>query len=151
MALIKCPECGNVVNDAATSCPNCGFVLKEMKDAGNIENAWISPEYENEKKKKEKLKKILIVIIIILLFAIIVHNKLEKDREIKIYNASFCVREIYLFNSVWGINSYDEYKDVFVIHAGESEKYTIDKGILTDTGVDYIRKVLDKYISNKKQ
>lgn len=58
MALIKCPECGNVVNDAATSCPNCGFVLKEMKDAGNIENARISPEYEKKKKeKKEKLKK----------------------------------------------------------------------------------------------
>ncbi|MCR5637445.1 MAG: zinc ribbon domain-containing protein [Lachnospiraceae bacterium] len=151
MALIKCPECGNVVNDAATSCPNCGFVLKEMKDAGNIENAWISPEYENEKKKKEKLKKRLIVIIIILLFAIIVHNKLEKYREIKIYNASFYVREIYLFNSVWGINSYDEYKDVFVIHAGKSEMYTIDKGKLTDTGADYIRKMLDKYISNKKQ
>ena len=151
MALIKCPECGNVVNDAATSCPNCGFVLKEMKDAGNIENAWISPEYENEKKKKEKLKKRLIVIIIIILFAIIVHNKLEKDREIKIYNASFYVREIYLFNSAFGINSYNEYRDFFVIHAGKSKNYTIDKESLTDTGVDYIRKMLDGYISNKKQ
>ena len=39
----------------------------------------------------------------------------------------------------------------FVIHAGKSEMYTIDKESLTDTGADYIRKVLDEYISNKKQ
>lgn len=28
MALIKCPECGKEVSDAAVSCPNCGFSIK---------------------------------------------------------------------------------------------------------------------------
>lgn len=31
MALIKCPECGNLVSDHATSCPKCGFPVDKMK------------------------------------------------------------------------------------------------------------------------
>ena len=29
MALIKCPECGKMVSDAANNCPQCGFPVKE--------------------------------------------------------------------------------------------------------------------------
>ena len=28
MALIKCPECGKEISDAAESCPNCGYPIK---------------------------------------------------------------------------------------------------------------------------
>ena len=28
MALIKCPECGNMVSDTANTCIHCGYVLK---------------------------------------------------------------------------------------------------------------------------
>ncbi len=28
MALIKCPECGKEVSDAASNCPNCGYPLR---------------------------------------------------------------------------------------------------------------------------
>lgn len=28
MALIKCPECGKEISDAAKSCPNCGHPVK---------------------------------------------------------------------------------------------------------------------------
>ena len=28
MALIKCPECGNVVSDMATACPKCGYPIE---------------------------------------------------------------------------------------------------------------------------
>lgn len=31
MALIRCPECGNVVSDKAVQCPKCGYPMSEMK------------------------------------------------------------------------------------------------------------------------
>lgn len=37
MALIKCPECGKEISDAAVKCPNCGYPVKA------------------EQKKKEKV------------------------------------------------------------------------------------------------
>lgn len=32
MALIDCPECGNKVSDAATSCPNCGMGIASARE-----------------------------------------------------------------------------------------------------------------------
>ena len=34
MALIKCPECGRDISDAAAACPNCGFPLDRLKTEG---------------------------------------------------------------------------------------------------------------------
>ena len=31
MALIKCPECGRDISDAAAACPMCGFPLDRLK------------------------------------------------------------------------------------------------------------------------
>ena len=33
MALIRCPECGHEISDAAAACPNCGFPLDRLKNA----------------------------------------------------------------------------------------------------------------------
>ena len=39
MALIKCPECGGTVSDAASTCPHCGYPLKkEEKSAEPSQN-----------------------------------------------------------------------------------------------------------------
>lgn len=32
MALIKCPECGNLVSDTATCCPRCGAAVSKTKN-----------------------------------------------------------------------------------------------------------------------
>ena len=32
MALIKCPECANMISDAASNCPKCGYPIKESKN-----------------------------------------------------------------------------------------------------------------------
>ncbi len=32
MALIKCPECGKMVSDAASNCPQCGYPIKESSN-----------------------------------------------------------------------------------------------------------------------
>lgn len=32
MALIKCPECGKEISDAAESCPNCGYPIKGQQE-----------------------------------------------------------------------------------------------------------------------
>lgn len=34
MALVHCPECGQVISDAAVACPNCGFPLGMLKRGG---------------------------------------------------------------------------------------------------------------------
>ena len=31
MALIKCPECGEMVSDTAKSCPSCGYKIKKSR------------------------------------------------------------------------------------------------------------------------
>lgn len=31
MALIECPECGNMVSDSASSCPRCGYSFTKTK------------------------------------------------------------------------------------------------------------------------
>lgn len=37
MALIKCPECGKEISDAAKSCPNCGYPLKNEAGESKIQ------------------------------------------------------------------------------------------------------------------
>lgn len=36
MALIKCPECGKEISDAAESCPNCGYPIKGQQQIPNL-------------------------------------------------------------------------------------------------------------------
>lgn len=82
MALIKCPECGKEISDAAKSCPNCGY---KIRNKININN-----------------KKILIipvgVIILILCVAFIISSS-PASKAIKIvksdYGKSINITEIY--------------------------------------------------------
>lgn len=32
MALIKCPECGKMISDQASSCPECGYPVSKEKE-----------------------------------------------------------------------------------------------------------------------
>ena len=40
MAIVKCPECGHEVSDAADRCPNCGVAIagniKKCPDCGRV-------------------------------------------------------------------------------------------------------------------
>lgn len=36
MALIKCPECGKEVSDAAAACPQCGFPISSLRTDGTV-------------------------------------------------------------------------------------------------------------------
>ncbi len=38
MALIKCPECGKEISDAAVKCPNCGYPVKAEQKKKEKEN-----------------------------------------------------------------------------------------------------------------
>lgn len=99
MAMIKCPECGNMVSDKAKACVNCGYPIAEMmKEPGIItsegdlyiteENNNISYKLENneinesndspnvesvsnetKKEKKKKSKSAIVLIVIVSLVA----------------------------------------------------------------------------------
>lgn len=37
MAMIKCPECGNMVSDKAENCPKCGYPIAKLAPAGMVQ------------------------------------------------------------------------------------------------------------------
>ena len=65
MALIKCPECGQIISSSAYSCPHCGYVVSNNKASFNNENKddsigkeyRIDPNdyYPNSNKEEEKI------------------------------------------------------------------------------------------------
>lgn len=36
MAIVKCPECGKMVSDMATSCPGCGYPIAKLAPSGVV-------------------------------------------------------------------------------------------------------------------
>lgn len=62
MAIIRCPECGKEVSNAAQTCPNCGFCVKAYFEREAAlqkfeQEAW-QEAYESVKQiKKRKFKK----------------------------------------------------------------------------------------------
>ena len=53
MALIKCPECGKQISNAAISCPGCGFPIKKSYEpiyketffSGKVKITQLHPQY----------------------------------------------------------------------------------------------------------
>lgn len=62
MSLIKCPECGKEISDAAESCPNCGKPIKQVQHNTN--------DTVNIVPKKKRGKGCLIAIIVFVLVII---------------------------------------------------------------------------------
>lgn len=56
MALLKCPECGNMVSDQATSCPKCGYPVEKMKREQHVdvEQDQQQPQPKPEQQVKEQ-------------------------------------------------------------------------------------------------
>ena len=64
MALFKCPECGNEISDAASTCPHCGFPVREyvVKEKAEEKRA-----YDKKKRQKRKTKRRVVFVIVLLL------------------------------------------------------------------------------------
>lgn len=69
MALIKCPECGQMISDKAEKCPKCGYQMQDSLDtaeeavtqgaAAEIEEAKEIPAAEEKQKTRFSLKTVL--------------------------------------------------------------------------------------------
>lgn len=57
MALIKCPECGNLVSDTAVCCPRCGATVFKTKNRKGA----------NDKQRKELLIKCIVESVLVFL------------------------------------------------------------------------------------
>lgn len=56
MALIKCPECGKEISDAAESCPNCGYPIKGQQQIGDSDGLGKGQETKKLKTVLASLK-----------------------------------------------------------------------------------------------
>lgn len=83
MALVRCPECGHAVSEAASSCPNCGCPMHSQPVAGTGAPAQ-EPAYRPEEPKKGNAGKIVALLVVLaLLVAGIVYvlNKQNSDSQ----------------------------------------------------------------------
>ena len=64
MALIKCPECGKEISDAAESCPNCGYPIKGQQQIGDSDGL-------GKGQETKKLKTVLFIVVGIILVVIV--------------------------------------------------------------------------------
>lgn len=62
MALIQCPDCGNMISENADSCPKCGYSLKSVRER---------EERIHEEKRKHDSAMIHLLEFGLLLFALI--------------------------------------------------------------------------------
>lgn len=62
MALIQCPDCGNMISENADSCPKCGYSLKSVRER---------EERIREEKRKHDRAMIHLLEFGLLLFALI--------------------------------------------------------------------------------
>lgn len=85
MALIKCPECGNMISDKASACPKCGLPMGQVttttKTDGNIAIAESSEhnmsqdnyiDYDNGRKNRKSLF-VIIAALLIAMIAFVVY------------------------------------------------------------------------------
>ena len=63
-ALIKCPECGKEISDAAESCPNCGYPIKGQQQIGDSDGL-------GKGQETKKLKTVLFIVVGIILVVIV--------------------------------------------------------------------------------
>jgi hypothetical protein len=57
MALIKCPECGNMVSDQAVACPQCGYPVRKVEYKFVTVSYSIHTGHESGKEAYEALLK----------------------------------------------------------------------------------------------
>lgn len=66
MALVRCPECGHAVSEAASVCPNCGCPMYSQP-AGSDGAPAQEPAYRPEEPKKGNAGKIVALLIVLAL------------------------------------------------------------------------------------
>lgn len=76
MALIKCPECGKEISDAAESCPNCGYPIKGQQQIGDSDGLGKGQE---TKKLKTVLFIVVGIILVVIVFYMIIYQIIAKD------------------------------------------------------------------------
>lgn len=66
MALIKCPECGNMISEQAVSCPGCGMPLH--KESREFKNSSDAMDNRDVKQVSEKSRLVTLVLSVLLGF-----------------------------------------------------------------------------------
>ena len=93
MALIQCPECGQMISDKARKCPNCGYVVPRISKTETslaTESAKANSAAANKKRPKRKLTAILISIGVIVIaggiaWGIYSYNEAQKQEQARLY------------------------------------------------------------------
>lgn len=85
MALIKCPECGKEISDAAESCPNCGYPIKGQQQIGDSDGL-------GKGQETKKLKTVLFIVVGIILVVIVCGGSLLFLFNIFLIPLSYSVR-----------------------------------------------------------
>ena len=102
MALIKCPECGREISNAAAACPHCGFPLRQQKvdNVKQEENAILSRNADSQKKtddaQKEHEKRpgclISVAVVVFILIAMLIATSIGNEEK-RLKNEQMAARE----------------------------------------------------------
>lgn len=81
MALITCPECGNLVSEKAEQCPNCGYPVSEIVKNKKTERKQLAVSQKEEIGKRVKIAVLLVVVIIIVLASLMhaTHSLVDEE------------------------------------------------------------------------
>ena len=87
MALIKCPECGKEISDAAESCPNCGYPIKGQQQIGDSDGL-------GKGQETKKLKTVLFIVVGIILVVIVCGGTVSGEFDYEKANFSFEITDL---------------------------------------------------------
>lgn len=89
MALIKCPECGKDISEAAEICVHCGFPIKQhldQKEERTCNEVIIKKDQHDDKRN---ISFIIIGVLALVLIMIFVGSYISKQAEIEKYRVEF--------------------------------------------------------------
>lgn len=116
MALIRCPECGREVSDAAKACPGCGYAINRGFTQGNNSNTI------------DKTKKIIAGIVIVAVVAIVgivsSNSKKKSDYGYRPYSYSYSGGS----NSSYGSSSISKNDDSTIFRNLDIEDFSCSSG-----------------------
>lgn len=112
MALIKCPECGNMVSDKATKCPGCGIKVKTIlkmqesiatdlntEDSSEVSSDTFKATKQPIKPKKridtQEYKKLLLVALPVIILIVVLIVTLDIAIHWKSYKTDGTFKKIY--------------------------------------------------------